>query len=226
MNGAALIDRGFFIDGKWQQPKGVERFDIADPATGEPVGSTLLADERIVDQAVRSATSVAAQIAGMPAAERAAILMRAADNIDQRAEKMALLLTREQGKPISDNMKEILFGAEVLRYYAGEATRIFGSLRPASSPAIKNLVSYHPDRRDRRHRAVELPGRSLLLENRPRRWQRAVRSSSRRRTRRRWPSPCWSTAWQMPDCRAAYCPICPASGRLPARRCRAIRTFG
>lgn len=144
MNGAALIDRGFFIDGKWQQPKGVERFDIADPATGEPVGSTLLADERIVDQAVRSAASVAAQIAGMPAAERAAILMRAADHIDQRAEKMALLLTREQGKPISDNMKEILFGAEVLRYYAGEATRIFGSLRPASSPGIKNLVSYHP----------------------------------------------------------------------------------
>lgn len=144
MNGSALIDRGFFIDGKWQKPGGVERFDIVDPATGEPVGSTLLADERTVDQAVRSAAGIAASFADMPAAERAAILIRAADHIDQRAEKMAYLLTREQGKPISDNMKEILFGADVLRYYAGEATRIFGSLRPASSLGIKNIVSYHP----------------------------------------------------------------------------------
>lgn len=144
MNGAALVDRGFFIDGKWQQPTGVDRFEIADPATGEPVGSTLLADKRTVDQAVRSAASIAAHFAAMPAAERAAILMRAADHIEQRAEKMAFLLTREQGKPISDNMKEILFGAEVLRYYAGEATRIYGSLRPASAPGIRNIVSYHP----------------------------------------------------------------------------------
>lgn len=144
MNGAALVDRGFFIDGKWQQPTNVDRFEIADPATGELVGSTLLADERTVDQAVRSAASIAAHFAAMPAAERAAILMRAADHIEQRAEKMAFLLTREQGKPISDNMKEILFGAEVLRYYAGEATRIYGSLRPASAPGIRNIVSYHP----------------------------------------------------------------------------------
>jgi len=80
----------------------------------------------------------------MPAAERAAILTRAASEIEARVEAMAQLLTREQGKPVADNRKEILFGAEVLRYYAGEALRIGGSLRPASAAAIKNVVSYHP----------------------------------------------------------------------------------
>ena len=57
---------------------------------------------------------------------------------------MARLLTREQGKPVYDNTKEILFGAEGLRYYAAESVRMHGSLRVSASPHIKNIVSYHP----------------------------------------------------------------------------------
>ncbi|MEO4042759.1 aldehyde dehydrogenase family protein [Hoeflea sp. CAU 1731] len=138
------MDRGFFIDGQWLVPEGKETFVINDPATGERLGSTLLADGAVVGQAVAAAKKVEKSFAAMPAAERAAILVRAAELIEARVEDMALLLTREQGKPKPDNRKEILFGATVLRYYAGEATRIFGSLRPASAPGIKNVVSYHP----------------------------------------------------------------------------------
>lgn len=139
-----MTDRGFFINGAWHRPQGADRFEIRDPASGEPVGSTLLADARIVDEAVGYAEAAAPGFAALHAGERAALLNRAADLIDERVEAMALLLTREQGKPVSDNRKEILFGAEVLRYYAGEATRIGGSLRPASAAGIKNIVSYHP----------------------------------------------------------------------------------
>ncbi|MCP4319369.1 MAG: aldehyde dehydrogenase family protein [Hyphomicrobiales bacterium] len=138
------MDRGIFIDGNWQLPAGLERFDICDPASGEPVGSTLLADEATVDQAVASAEKAAPVLAGLHAGERATMLEAAADLIEARVEEMAVLLTREQGKPVADNRKEILFGATVLRYYAGEAMRIGGSLRPASAHGIKNIVSYHP----------------------------------------------------------------------------------
>lgn len=125
-------------------PQGADRFKIKDPATGEPVGSTLLADEQIVDEAVVHAEAAAPGFTAMHASERAALLNRAAALIDERVEAMALLLTREQGKPVSDNRKEILFGAEVLRYYGEEATRICGTLRPTSAAGIKNIVSYHP----------------------------------------------------------------------------------
>ena len=138
------MERGFFINGAWREPEGAERFGIADPATGETVGYTLLADAAAVDQAVACGEAAAPGFAAMPAAERAAILTRTADLIEARVEVMALLLTREQGKPVADNRKEILFGAEVLRYYAGEALRIGGSLRPSGSAAVKNVVSYHP----------------------------------------------------------------------------------
>lgn len=138
------MDRGFFIDGAWRMPDGAERYAIVEPATGKPVGTTLLADEATVDQAVEAAERAAPAFASMHAGERAAILERAADLIDARADAMAVLLTREQGKPVADNLKEIRFGAVVLRYYAGEAVRIGGSLRPASAPGIRNLVTSQP----------------------------------------------------------------------------------
>ena len=138
------MDRGFYIGGTWQRPTSVDRFEISNPATGEVVGSTHLADAQIVDQAVGHAEAAQHAFAETHASERAALLNRAAALVEERVEEMALLLTREQGKPVSDNRKEILFGAEVLRYYAQEAVRLGGSLRPASAPGIKNVVSYHP----------------------------------------------------------------------------------
>lgn len=138
------MDRGIFMNGAWHAPDGLERYTIPNPATGEPVGTTLLADARVVDQAVAYAEKAAAAYADMPHRERAAILERAAALVVERVDEMALMLTREQGKPVPDSRKEILFGAEVLRYYAAEAQRIYGSLRPALAPGIKNVVSYHP----------------------------------------------------------------------------------
>ena len=138
------MDRGVFIGGKWQKPQGLERFEIYNPANGELIGSTLLADEATVDKAVEAAENALPILSGLGAEARAAILNHAAGLVEERVEEMALLLTREQGKPVADNRKEILFGAKVLRYYGEEATRIGGELRPSANPHIKNVVSRHP----------------------------------------------------------------------------------
>lgn len=138
------MDRGFFINGQWEHPPGLDRFDITNPANGTPVGSTLLANAAIVDRCVDAAQKVAPAFAALPARTRADMLHSAARLIEERADDMARLLTLEQGKPVADNMKEILFGCEVLRYYAEEGVRLGGSIRPASAPNIRNLVTYHP----------------------------------------------------------------------------------
>lgn len=138
------MDRGFFINGEWIKIKGSDVFEIVNPANGERIGSTLLGTAETIDQAVNAANLAFPSFSKTTARERAQILLKAADNIELEADCMADLLTREQGKPKSDNMKEIIFGAEVLRYYAAEATRVYGSIRPSSSPDIRNLVNYHP----------------------------------------------------------------------------------
>ena len=87
------------------------------------MGSTLLADKAAVDRAVAAAEAAAPGLAGMGARARSNLLHSAAALIRERAQEMARLLTREQGKPVADNLKEIFFGCEVLRYYAEEAVR-------------------------------------------------------------------------------------------------------
>jgi acyl-CoA reductase-like NAD-dependent aldehyde dehydrogenase len=138
------MDRGIFISGRWERPAGLDTYEIRDPADGSRVGSTLMADAAVVDRAVAAAEAAAPGLAATPARDRAAMLRKAADLIEAQSAEMARLLTREQGKPVSDNLKEILFGCEVLRYYAEEAVRIGGSIRPSSAPGIRNLVTYHP----------------------------------------------------------------------------------
>jgi succinate-semialdehyde dehydrogenase / glutarate-semialdehyde dehydrogenase len=137
-------NRGFYINGSWVKPQGCDRHIILNPATGEQVGTTLMANRIIVDQAVDVAERAFPAFSRMSALERSDILFRAAALIDARTDEMAHLLTLEQGKPVADNVKEISFGAVVLRYYAEEGKRIWGSIRPASSPDIRNLVSYYP----------------------------------------------------------------------------------
>ena len=97
-----------------------------------------------IDRAVARAARAQFAWAATHADERAAILVRAADLIEARREEIAALLTREQGKPLRDSRKEIGFGVAVIRYYAEEGRRRFGSLRPSSRTDVKNIVSYHP----------------------------------------------------------------------------------
>ncbi|GAK72988.1 succinate-semialdehyde dehydrogenase [Agrobacterium rubi TR3 = NBRC 13261] len=138
------MDRKLYIDGHWCDALGGQTAVIHDPATGEPVGTSSIATAADVDAAVASATKAFPVWSGMHADERAQIMHRAANLIEQRIDQIADLLTREQGKPVPDSKKEIAFGVEVIRYYAEEGRRIYGSLRPAARADIRNIVTSHP----------------------------------------------------------------------------------
>ena len=133
-----------FYAGDWQKPLSPEQIEVIDPATGESLGKTALANRADIERATQAAKESLPVWASTHADERAAIIHRAADLIESRADEIARLLTLEQGKPIADSRKEIDFGIQVLRYYAEKGRRIYGSLRPASANNIKNIVSYHP----------------------------------------------------------------------------------
>ena len=136
--------RELFIDGAWRPAASGARLEIRDPATSERVGSTALASAADVDLAVAAAARAFPGWAGQHPDARARILLRAADLIAERVDVIAVLLTREQGKPVPDARKEILFGVEVLRFYAEEGRRLGGSLRPASRSDIRSLVTTAP----------------------------------------------------------------------------------
>jgi len=138
------MDRKLFIDGNWTDAATGDRASIPDPATGETVGTSSIAGRADVDLAVAAAGRALPGWSGTHPDGRAKILHKAADLIEERVEAIAEVLTREQGKPIPDSRKEILFGVEVVRFYAEEGKRLGGFIRPASRPDIRNLVTTAP----------------------------------------------------------------------------------
>lgn len=138
------LETHLYWGGRWRAPAREAWFTVHDPATGRPIGRTALAGVDDVDHAVAAAQAARPAWQSIHASERAAILHRAADLIESRKLEIARVLTAEQGKPVPDSVKEIGFGVQVLRFYAEEGRRLGGSLRPASTHGVKNIVSYHP----------------------------------------------------------------------------------
>ena len=138
------MERKLYIDGAWIDAAEGNRIVVNDPATGEEVGSSSLADRKDVDRAVDAAEKALPLWAETHPDQRARILHRAADLITERVEAIADTLTREQGKPVPDSKKEILFGVEVIRFYAEEGRRLGGSIRPSARSDIRSLVTTAP----------------------------------------------------------------------------------
>ena len=138
------FDRALCIGGAWTPSLSGDTIEVRDPATGEIVGTSAVANAADVDLAVAAAQAGFQRWNLLTADERAQILLRAAALVDERTPEMAELLTREQGKPVPDSVKEISFGAQVIRYYAEQGRRVWGSMRPTARKDIRSLVTWEP----------------------------------------------------------------------------------
>jgi succinate-semialdehyde dehydrogenase / glutarate-semialdehyde dehydrogenase len=137
-------DRLLYFDGGWRPSLGGATVQVRDPATGDLVGSSPVAGAADVDAAVAAAVRAFPGWVRAGARHRGELLTRAADLVDERIDAIADALTREQGKPLPDAVKEIAYCATVLRYYAQEGTRLGGTLRPSDRPDIRSVVTHEP----------------------------------------------------------------------------------
>ncbi|KKI16579.1 MULTISPECIES: aldehyde dehydrogenase family protein [unclassified Leucobacter] len=140
----AAVERGLCIGGSWVPAADGAVVEVRDPATGELIGTSALAGAADVDRAVEAATAGFARWSALGADARCTIMLRAAALLDERIDAIAELLTREQGKPRADSVKEIAFGAQVIRYYAEEGRRVSGSIRPSARSDVRSLVTWEP----------------------------------------------------------------------------------
>ncbi|MDG0027737.1 NAD-dependent succinate-semialdehyde dehydrogenase [Trinickia sp. Y13] len=126
----ALIRTENFIGGRWLPAADGARFAVTDPADGALIAE--VADSHAAD--ARAATDAAA--AALPAwrdtlpKERAEILRRWHALILANQDALGALISREQGKPLSEGRGEVAYGASYVAWFAEEATRIYGDLIP------------------------------------------------------------------------------------------------
>ncbi len=116
-----------FVAGAWQPSASGETYVKHGPwRPSEPIGEFPSSDGSDVDAAVGAARDAAASWAALPAAQRGAVLMRAADAVDRRVEQIAQDMTLEMGKPIREARMEAARMAQILRFFAGESLRATG----------------------------------------------------------------------------------------------------
>lgn len=137
-----MSDRGLLIGGR--VVAGAEVRPVVNPTDGSLVAHYAVATPADVDRAVADAHERGRAWTALHPDERAAILRRGAAAIREHVDDIARVLTLEQGKPVPDSVKEILFGATVFEYYAEEGRRVHGSSRPNASAETMSMVSYHP----------------------------------------------------------------------------------
>src|ERR1700735_5257131 len=127
------VDPGqLLIDGKWVD--GAKTFDTINPATGEVLTQIAEASPADVDRAVEAARRAFEDRNGawrkMSASERGKLIWKLADLVEKNIDEIAELETLDNGKPIFESRYvDMPMVVDVLRYYAGLATKIHGEDR-------------------------------------------------------------------------------------------------
>ena len=118
---------------------------VLDPANNNRrVGEVTYADEALVEEAVGRATAAQVRWDDTPAEERARLLDKAADLLEQRMPEFMALCVREAGKSIPDCIAEVREGVDHVRYNAMQCRKQFGRAMPLPGPTgERNELSLH-----------------------------------------------------------------------------------
>jgi succinate-semialdehyde dehydrogenase/glutarate-semialdehyde dehydrogenase len=140
----ANVPTDLWIGGKWRKSSDGARFDVIDPATENKVASVASATVEDAKAALDAASAAFPAWAAKKPRERGEILRKSFELIMRDAERLAKLITIENGKALSDSRGEVAYAAEFFRWFAEEAVRNIGqnSVAPASGARI--LVHHKP----------------------------------------------------------------------------------
>ena len=138
---------------------------VIEPATEEVLAEVQRATAEDVDAAVARAKAAFPAWRAVAPGDRARLLHRLADALDEHHEELAVLEARNAGKPIGDARGEMGMVADTFRYYAGGARAAAGRHDPGRRRP--GLHRARAARRGRAHHAVELPADDRLVEAGP-----------------------------------------------------------
>lgn len=133
-----------YINGEWVEAAGGQSFEVTNPANGEVIGSVTDCEPEDVRRAINAADEAFPAWSKRLAKERAAILRKWYELIVDNADDLAMLMTREQGKPLKEAKGEILYGASFVEWYAEEAKRAYGDTIPPTVSGTRIHVIKQP----------------------------------------------------------------------------------
>jgi succinate-semialdehyde dehydrogenase / glutarate-semialdehyde dehydrogenase len=131
-----------FIDGKWLD--GTSSIAVTDPSDNSTIANVAVASDEHCAAAIDAASNAFKSWAKTAPRVRAEILRKAFEIMVAEADRLAEIITKENGKVLSDAKGEILYSAEFFRWFSEEAVRINGEFRTSPNGDKRILVTKQP----------------------------------------------------------------------------------
>jgi succinate-semialdehyde dehydrogenase/glutarate-semialdehyde dehydrogenase len=139
-----LPPRELFIGGRWQPSTDGRVMAVIDPSTTAVLAEVADADVADAVHAVDAAEKAMRDWRETPPRRRSEILLGCFELITEWSERLACLISDENGKALPDARGEVAYAAEFFRWYAEEAVRNNGELNESPASGHRILVRYEP----------------------------------------------------------------------------------
>ena len=139
----AMTVKPNFINGQWIE--GSTHLENTNPSdTSDVVGYFSIADMDQVSDAIEAAKNSQAKLAALTPQQRFDALDFIGSQIHQRFDELADLLSREEGKALSDAKAEVNRASQIFKFFAGESLRIQGEIVSSTRPNMTVEITREP----------------------------------------------------------------------------------
>ena len=139
-----LLRQQCYVDGQWVDADNGKTLAVTNPATGEVLGSVPSMGAAETRRAIAAANTAWPAWRAKTAKERSAILRKWSDLMLANQEDLAIVMTAEQGKPLTESRGEIVYAASFIEWFAEEARRVYGDTIPGHQPDKRIVVIKQP----------------------------------------------------------------------------------
>lgn len=139
-----LLKQQCLIKEGWHNAHDATTIEVCNPFSGDVIGTVPSLTAQDVNDAVAFSQEAQVSWAAKTVQERSVLLQKWADLIDENKEDLAIIMTAEQGKPISESRGEIGYANSFIRWFAEEAKRVYGDVIPATQSQLRYVVLKQP----------------------------------------------------------------------------------
>ncbi|WP_448191576.1 NAD-dependent succinate-semialdehyde dehydrogenase [Azospirillum sp. sgz301742] len=141
---ASLLRTQAYVNGAWIDGFARKTFPVTNPATGAELAQVADLGAEETRAAIAAAADAWPAWRAKTAKERAVILRRWFELIMANQEDLAVLMTAEQGKPLTEARGEVAYGASFIEWFAEEGKRVYGDVIPTHKHGTRLVVLKEP----------------------------------------------------------------------------------
>ncbi len=144
LSNPSLLKQQCFIKDGWRDASDAATIEVTNPFNNEVIGTIPSLTTQDVNDAVTYSHEVQVSWAAKTPQERSVLLQKWADLIDANKEDLAIIMTVEQGKPLTESRGEIGYANSFIRWFAEEGKRIYGDVISATQSQLRYVILKQP----------------------------------------------------------------------------------